>query len=205
MTASQDLYREASSTFYELARTGSTGLLWPASFDNLGQVFSRLAVLDAEQGEIQAHDHDTLYYRRQEVDNLLLEKSNVGHNHDDRYYTHTEVDALIVGHHHDDRYYTKTELNGGQLDTRYPSRVEVGIRLAGFARLDHQHHYGSLQDLPNLHTLPYARPGHRHPYDSLLGLPDLNSLPYAAVGHNHRLEIEAVAHEFILAGQIFGR
>ena len=54
------------------------------------------------------------YYKKDEVDELLDDKSNVGHNHDDRYYTETETNVLLASkantnHNHDDRYYTEVE------------------------------------------------------------------------------------------------
>ena len=37
------------------------------------------------------------YYTQDEIDALLLDKSDSGHSHDDVYYTESEVDALISG------------------------------------------------------------------------------------------------------------
>jgi hypothetical protein len=42
------------------------------------------------------HDHDDLYYRKNETDDLLDEKSDTDHIHDDRYYTESETDTAIA-------------------------------------------------------------------------------------------------------------
>lgn len=175
--------------------------------------------VDLDAYALVGHDHDTRYYTKGQVNNLLLGKSDTGHNHDDRYYTETEIEGKLlgfsrIGHNH---YY-------GSL----MGLPDFQTILAPYSRIGHVHDYNSLMNLPPVVVgvdetylrsalAPYSRIGHVHDYYSLMNLPvaapvvgvDTDALraalaPYARLGHNHRVEVEAVAHEFILAGQIFG-
>lgn len=46
-------------------------------------------------GTITSHNHDSLYYRKTEIDNTFNKYAPTNHNHDDRYYTKTQIDAKI--------------------------------------------------------------------------------------------------------------
>ena len=46
-------------------------------------------------GTITSHNHDSLYYRKTEIDNTFNQYAPINHNHDDRYYTKTQIDAKI--------------------------------------------------------------------------------------------------------------
>lgn len=98
-------------------------------------------------------------YTREEIDALLLEKSDISHNHDDRYYTESEVDTLLTGksdtgHTHDDRYYTDTETDS---------------LLAGKADNEHTHSYNDITDTPQFGALAFE--------DSIDYETDISNLP----------------------------
>lgn len=60
------------------------------------------------------HHHDTLYYGKTEVANLLLSKSDTGHTHNDIYYDKDEINDFLLSialHDHNDIYYLKTEID----------------------------------------------------------------------------------------------
>lgn len=77
-----------------------------------------VAVGDARYAPI-AHDHNTDYYTKAEIDALIANITTLTHDHDDRYYTMTTLDGMFngvasdiagksdIGHTHDDRYHTK--------------------------------------------------------------------------------------------------
>ena len=46
-------------------------------------------------GTITSHNHDSMYYRKTEIDNTFNSYAPKNHNHDDRYYTKTEIDSKI--------------------------------------------------------------------------------------------------------------
>jgi hypothetical protein len=106
---------------------------------------------------------------------------------------------------------------------------DLAAALAGFSRIGHRHYYDEIIGTPapggggvtleevREELIGYSKIGHTHYYDGLMGLPvaspgggltaedvRLMLAPYSVIGHNHRIEEEAVAHEFILANQIFG-
>ena len=60
------------------------------------------------------HNHDSRYYTRPEITELMAGKADSDHNHDSRYYQKEPIDTMLAGksdvdHVHDDRYYTETE------------------------------------------------------------------------------------------------
>ena len=75
-------------------------------------------LINEGQFALKDHDHNTIYYQKQQVDNLisavleefnveLMKKADVNHTHDDRYYSKAVVDTLIQdrfdlvsGHNH---------------------------------------------------------------------------------------------------------
>lgn len=56
-----------------------------------------------------AHNHNTVYYTKSEVDSLIDAATIDVHDHDDRYYTKTHSDAqyAAIGHDHNSLYYTQ--------------------------------------------------------------------------------------------------
>lgn len=63
------------------------------------------------------HNHNTLYYGKDDMDTFLDGKAALIHDHDTLYYGKDEMDVLLLGksdddHNHDDRYNTKAEITG---------------------------------------------------------------------------------------------
>ncbi len=46
-------------------------------------------------GNLTSHNHDSFYYRKNEIDNKFSSYAPRSHNHDDRYYTKYEIDNKI--------------------------------------------------------------------------------------------------------------
>lgn len=51
-------------------------------------------LINKEQ-ETPIHDHDNLYFRQEEINALLSNKSNINHNHNSTYYNKSQTVELI--------------------------------------------------------------------------------------------------------------
>lgn len=68
----------------------SNGQLWFRNRFGSGNVFTDWACTS-----VWGHNHNDIYYTKDEINNAMTTKSDTGHNHDGRYYTETEVDAKL--------------------------------------------------------------------------------------------------------------
>lgn len=62
------------------------------------------------------HDHNMLYYTKEEINNALSNKADINHDHNQLYYTKLQVDNLLsnkanINHNHDNIYYKKNEVD----------------------------------------------------------------------------------------------